>query len=46
MAPLLGYVLSGGRGGEIWALFAIVAVIVFVPPLAFYNHWRVRNGFE
>jgi hypothetical protein len=46
VAPLLGYLLSGGRGGEVWGIFAVVAALVFIPPLTYYNSWRVRNGLE
>jgi hypothetical protein len=46
VAPLLVYLLSGGRGGQVWGLFAVIAALVFVPLLTFYNRWRVLNGFE
>ena len=46
LAPLLGYLLSGGRGVEVWTLFALIAALVFVQLFTFYNRWRALNGFE
>jgi hypothetical protein len=45
VAPLLGYLASGGRGGEVWGIFALVAALIFIPPLTLYNRWRAHNGF-
>lgn len=44
--PLVCFALSRGRGGWWWLGLGLVTAVLGTGWLAFYNRWRIRNGYE